>query len=207
MNRIPSRVRGGALPGKGLALASALLFSVCTPAVGGPGPAEAENELAMRTLLQMLESGDASGVAGLFHPDATYDDYANQAEYQGLQEIAGYLSQGTRWADGVNLSITSLQASSWGAVAEWVFSGIQVRPMGSLVPVATGRDVVLNGVTLIEMERGRIRRAADYTDALALVLQLGAEARMPGGAVLRLDIADTPFDDAPPTEPEPEELP
>ena len=194
-------------PAGALLTATLLLLSSCAPAAQGPTGAEAENELAMRTLLQMLESGDASGVAGLFHPDATYDDYANQAEYQGLQEIAGYLSQGTRWADGVNLSITSLQASSWGAVAEWVFSGIQVRPMGSLVSVATGRDVVLNGVTLIEMDRGRIRRAADYTDALALVLQLGAEARMPGGAVLKLDATDTPSDDAPPTDPEPEDIP
>lgn len=190
-----------------MVLAAVLLLSACAPSAGGPSPAEAENEIAMRTLLGMIESGDASGVAGLFHPDAIYHDHANQAEYQGLQEIAGYLSQGTRWADGVNLSVTSLQASSWGAVAEWVFSGIHVRPMGSLVPEATGRDVVLNGVTLIEMERGRIRRAADYTDALPLVLQLGAEVRMPGGGVLKLNVADLPPDDAPPSDPLPEDMP
>jgi hypothetical protein len=47
--------------------------------------------------------------------------------------------------------------------------------------------VVLNGVTIIEMDGGRIRRAADYIDVLPLVLQLGGKAELPGGVVMDLD--------------------
>jgi len=166
-------------------LALALLPCACAPAASGPSQAEAENEIAVRTLLSMIGSGDATDVAGFFHPDAVYDDYANQQQYRGLEEIAGYIAGGTRWATAVSMDVMSVRVSDSLAVAEWVFTGIQDRPIRSFVPVVTRREVVLNGVTILEIEDGRIRRAADYTDALALALQLGGEVSMPGGVVLR----------------------
>jgi ketosteroid isomerase-like protein len=59
--------------------------------------------------------------------------------------------------------------------------------MGSQVPVGTGREIVLNGVTVIEIRDGRIIRAADYTDAGALMLQLGGRIELPGGGVVELE--------------------
>ena len=59
--------------------------------------------------------------------------------------------------------------------------------MGERVPEASGREIVLNGVTVIEVEGGRILRAADYLDALPMVLQLGGRVEYPGGAVLELE--------------------
>lgn len=170
-----------------------LLAGACAAPADGPSRVEAENEIAARTLLGMWGSGDAAGVAGLFHPDAVYDDFANQEQYRGLQEIASYLSNGTRWATGVNMSVTAVHVSGAGATAEWVFSGFQERPIGDLFPDVTGREVVLNGVTILEIDQGRIRRAADYMDVLPLVLQLGAEVRMPGGSTLKID-PSTPED-------------
>ena len=74
-----------------------------------------------------------------------------------------------------------------GAVGEWLVAGVQARAMGDFVPLATGREVALNGVTIIEVEGGRIRRAADYLDTAPLVLQLGGRIELPGGRVLTLD--------------------
>lgn len=180
-----------------LALSLALLQGACTTGAQGPSQAEAENEIAVRSLLAMMASGDATDVAGLFLPDAVYDDYANQQQYRGLEEIAGYIKGGTRWATAVSMDVMSVHVSASGAVAEWVFTGIQDRPIRSFVPVATGREVVLNGVTILEMEGGRIHRAADYTDALALVLQLGGEVSMPGGGVLKQEPTEAPADSVP----------
>ena len=45
----------------------------------------------------------------------------------------------------------------------------------------------MNGVTIIEMEGGRIIRAADYVDTLPMMLQLGGRVEMPGGGVIELD--------------------
>lgn len=170
-----------------LAAALAIIVGACAAPADGPSRVETENEITVRTLLGMWGSGDAADVAGLFHPDAVYDDFANQEQYRGLQEIASYLSMGTRWATGVNMSVTAVHVSGTGAVAEWVFSGFQERPIGNLFPDVTGREVVLNGVTILEIDQGRIRRAADYMDVLPLVLQLGGEVVMPGGSILKLD--------------------
>jgi steroid delta-isomerase-like uncharacterized protein len=148
----------------------------------------AENEIAIRSLMALWESGQTQELTGLFWPDAVYDDFPNQAQYHGLEEIAGYVEHVHTWATGVTMGVTAVHASDSGAVAEWVFSAIQHRPIPGQVPVATEREVVLNGVTIIEMDRGRIRRAADYIDVLPLVLQLGGRAELPGGVVLELDL-------------------
>lgn len=183
---------------------AALVLGACAPRPSGPSRLEAESEIAIRTLIGMVEAGNADDVAGLFRPDAVYDDFANQHQYRGLEEIAGYVSGGSRWATGVSMNVIDVHVSSTAAVAEWVFTGIQDHPVGALLPVVTGREVVLNGVTIIEMEDGRIRRAADYVDALPLVLQLGGEVHMPGGGVLKQDPADPPLpSDTLPTSQEP----
>lgn len=169
----------------------------CTSRASGPSQTEAENEIAMRTLVDRIAAADGSDVADLFFPDATYDDFANQRQYQGYEEIAGYIQGGSRWATGVSIDILDLRVSEWGAVAEWVFTGIQDHPIGSTVPIATGREVVLNGVTIIETEGGRIKHAADYTDGLTLALQLGGELHMPGGGLLKLDLPPVVGEEAP----------
>jgi hypothetical protein len=91
------------------------------------------------------------------------------------------------WADDVYLNAGEVHASPEGAVAEWLFAGVQARPMGDYVPTVTGREVVLNGVTIIEVDGGRIRRAADYMDTAPLALQLGGRIELPGGQVIELE--------------------
>jgi len=183
-------------------LTSALVvFAGCSSRPSGPTQVEAENEIAMRTLVDMMMSADAQDVAGLFHPDAVYDDFANHQQYQGLEEIAGYIQGGSSWATGVSIDIIELHVSDSGAVAEWIFTGIQEQAIGSFLPVVTGREVVLNGVTIIEVDAGRIRRAADYVDGLPMVLQLGGEVHMPGGGLLKLDLAEAVGEDAAPEDP------
>jgi hypothetical protein len=56
--------------------------------------------------------------------------------------------------------------------------------MGELVPVATGLEVVTNGVTIVEIDGGRIRRAADYMDTTPVLLQLGGRVELPGGGTI-----------------------
>ena len=169
------------------AVVSLSLFLVsCAPA--GPSPLLNQNEIAARTIMSLWETGEVEELATLFYSDAVYDDFPNQTQYRGLEEIAGYIAHVHDWADAVSMSVTAVHTSETGAVAEWVFSAVQDKPIGTRVPVATGRDVLLNGVTILEIDGGRIRRAADYIDVLPLVLQLGAEVHMPGGSVMKYDL-------------------
>jgi hypothetical protein len=142
--------------------------------------------LVIRTLMAAWESADTAVIQNLFWPQATYDDFPNQATYQGLEEIVGYVTSPHAWGDDVFMSVGQVHASETGAVAEWVFSAVQNRPMSEFVPTGTGREVVLNGVTIIELDGGRILRAADYADATPMWLQLGGRIELPGGGVVEL---------------------
>jgi ketosteroid isomerase-like protein len=155
-----------------------------------PGPSEdsaaRQSELAVRSLMAAWQSGDEALIQDLFWPQATYDDFANQQTYEGIQEIVGYVTAVHTWADDVYWNVGTVHVTEHGAVAEWVFSAIQARPIGSQIPIGTGREVVTNGVTIIELDGDRIIRAADYMDTAPLLLQMGARIEMPGGGMLEL---------------------
>jgi len=155
----------------------------------GASDAEAANEaeVAIRSLMAAWERGDEALLQELFWPQATYDDFPNQHVHEGIQEITDYVNAMHTWADDVYMSVGAVHATANGAVAEWVFSAVQNRPLGSQVTVGTGREVVTNGVTIIELEGGRIMRAADYFDTAPMLLQLGGRIELPGGTVLELN--------------------
>ncbi len=169
------------------ALLLAAILSACVPSARIDDDTAREAELTIRSLMAAWERGDATLVEDLFWPEATYDDFPNQHTYQGVQEIAGYVTALHAWADDVYWSVGAVHITETGAIAEWIFSATQARPIGTQVPVATGREVVTNGVTLIEIEKGRIVRAADYMDTTPMMLQLGGRLEMPGGSVITLE--------------------
>ncbi len=191
---------GAGLAALGLALATLLATSACTftPAPGGRGTSAAE--AAARSLMTAWEVGDTALLLDLFRPDAVYDDFPDQTQYRGIDEIVGYVARLHSWANSVTLSINAIHAADSVAFVEWLMSGVQDRPIPGLVPVATNRDFTLAGVTIVEMEQRRIARAADYVDMTPLLLQLGGRIEMPGGTVLRMDepaeAAATPSADA-----------
>ncbi len=148
--------------------------------------ARSENEFIVRALIAAWQSADTAVIVDLFWPDATYYDSPNQLQYQGLEEILGYVTAVHTWGDDVYMNAGKVHASVYGAVAEWDFAAVQNRPMGTFVPVVTRREVTLSGVTIIEVGGGRIIRAADYIDTAPMALQLGGRIELAGGGVLEL---------------------
>lgn len=144
-------------------------------------------EAAVIRLTDAWAQADTAALLDLFWNDATYEDFVNQEVYVGLQEIVGYITSVHTWGDDVYMNPGRIHLGRNVAVAEWVFSAVQTRPMGSLLAEGTGREVVLYGVTILEFADGRIIRAADYADSAPLLLQLGARIEMPGGATYELN--------------------
>jgi ketosteroid isomerase-like protein len=168
-----------------------LLIGGCVGAAACAAPVSEEgaqraSEIAVRSLAAAWERADTALVEELFWPQATYDDFPNQLTYQGIDEIVGYVTSAHAWGDDVYMNVGHVYAGETHAVAEWVFSAVQNRPLGDAVTSGTGREIVLNGVTIVELENGRIIRAADYTDMVPMMLQLGGRVVMPGGQVIEL---------------------
>lgn len=167
--------------------ATSIIFAVllvttsCTPPQEQTGSSEAE--LTIQLLTNAIATADTAVILDLFWPEATYDDFASQLTYQGIQEIVAYLTNAHEWGDDVYMNLGRIHITPTGAVGEWIFSAIQNRPLGDRFPVASGNEVVLNGVTIIEMRGDRIIRAADYVDGVPMILQLGGRIELPGGGV------------------------
>lgn len=164
-----------------------VLLTGCVRADPGASDEAARRaEATVRSLMTALETADTALVEDLFWPQATYDDFPNQHTHRGIAEIVGYVTGVHRWADDVLMNVGRVHVTSNGAVAEWLFSAVQSRPMGGRLSTATGNEVVLNGVTVIEMDGERIIRAADYTDTGAMMLQLGGRIELPDGSTIEL---------------------
>lgn len=183
--RAPPRAPTGLPPALLLAMTVLTSATGCARTDAGSDEAARQAEITVRYLMAALETADTAMIEDLFWPQATYDDFPNQHTYQGVGEIVGYLTGVHRWADDVSFNVGRVHVTENGAVAEWLFSGVQSRPMGQL-SIGTGREVVLNGVTVIEMDGDRIIRAADYTDSAALMLQLGGTIELPDGSTIEL---------------------
>ena len=167
---------------------SALMVIACVPSGNSTNSTTApESELKILMLATAVESADTALIADLFWPEATYDDFANQLTYQGIPEIIGYLTSAHEWGDDIYMNMGRVNTGPTMAVGEWVFSAVQNRPMGNQVPFVTGLEVVFNGATIIELEGGRIVRAADYVDTAPLALQLGGSINFPTDGVSELE--------------------
>jgi len=152
-------------------------------AMGATGEHPEPGQLAAR-LMRMWETGDTSALEGLTAPGVVYDDIPNGEQYRGRAGVAGYIGHVHSWASDISIEVLRLHTGPDFAVAEWRMRGLQDRPIGGRIPVATGRRFELKGLTLVETRNGRIQRAADYIDVLGFVLQLGAHVTLPGGATL-----------------------
>jgi steroid delta-isomerase-like uncharacterized protein len=138
-----------------------------------------------RELMDVWRTGEQAVLDTLLADEVVYDDFPNRDRYEGIDGVKGYVGHVHGWASDVGLEVTRVHGDRRSAVAEWVMTGVQDRPIAGRVAVATHRRFKLNGATVVELdERGRIARAADYIDVLTFVRDLGGRVELPGGVVL-----------------------
>lgn len=157
---------------------------VLAAAIMGCGPKADLAEQRVRQLMQIWETGDATRLAEIAASDVVYDDIPNGERFEGLDGVRRYVGHVHSWASQVTITVTAVHSGPDGAVAEWVMRGIQDRPIAGRVPVGTHRPFELSGATVVEVQEGRIARAADYIDVLGFVLQLGARVELPGAGAI-----------------------
>lgn len=166
-----------------LAARAALLGAVVAC---GPSPEQADilGRYLMESLVFARQAADTATLEEIFVPDATYDDYPSQVQYRGIEEIVGFVTSVHAWGDDVYLTLGNVRTGPTSVVGEWYLAAVQSRPIPDLLEAATGRDVSISGITLLEIEGDRITRAADYWDEESLLLQLGARIELPDGTAL-----------------------
>lgn len=132
------------------ALIACLTFAPVT--VGAQASAAAATA-TLAGYTQAWTAHDVERIAAYFTEDATYEDVTLGEVHRGRAAIAGF-ARGTFAAlPGFTMTQRSLHQGERWATLEWVMSGTDS---------ATGRRFSVRGVSVMELEGGRIRRNADY---------------------------------------------
>ena len=142
------------------------------------------NTLLLKNLMVLWETGDTLSTHEIFSADCEYTDVANNATLSGIEGVNRYISHVHNWATNTQMTVRKINVSENMGYIEWTFTAVQSNPIKGRVPIATNKDITLNGVTLAEFNDGKIQKAADYMDVLGFVIQLGSKVELPGGVVI-----------------------
>jgi len=111
---------------------------------------------------------DVDGLLACFTADATYRDlfygpHAGPAALRGMFERMFREGRDYRW------SMDTIVMDDRRAAAEWTFSYTAT----AAVPRSEGRSVRFSGMSIFELEGGRVRAYREYANTGAALLQLG----------------------------------
>jgi steroid delta-isomerase-like uncharacterized protein len=111
---------------------------------------------------------DVDALVACFTPGSTYQDalYGDHAGTAALRHMfARIFREGRDYA----WRMDSIVETAARAAAEWTFSYVVTEA----VPRSAGRRIRLRGMSLFELESGRISAYREYVDTGVVLLQLG----------------------------------
>ena len=139
------------------------------------------NTQLLNNLMNPWETGDTLSTIEIFSGNCEYTDVANNTTLSGIKGVNRYISHVHNWASNTKMKVRNINTSEDMGYVEWTFTAVQNKPIKGRVPIATNKEIILNGVTLAEFKDGKIQKAADYMDVLGFVIQLGSKVELPGG--------------------------
>ena len=111
---------------------------------------------------------DVEALVACFTPTGTYDDvffgpHGGHAEVRAMFERMFHEGKDYRWTMDVVVDTTAR------AAAEWTFSYV----VSEAIPRSAGRAVRFKGMSLFELDGGKIAAYREHVDVGAALLQLG----------------------------------
>lgn len=122
-------------------------------------------------LTELWNTGKLELVAQLYHEGAERSDPNQPQPIRGTQQIADYVVEVRTGFPDFTIEITRQIGEGEQVVREWTCTGTH-NGVFQGIP-ATGRRVVISGVSLQRMQDGKITEERVYFDRLALLTQLG----------------------------------
>lgn len=122
----------------------------------------------VRAFERAFNQQDLDALVACFTPAGTYRDtfFGEHAGTDGLRAMFARMFHEGR---DYKWSMDAIVEGAERAAAEWTFSYVVTEA----VPRSTGRSVRFRGMSVFELEGGRIARYREYFDTGAALLQLG----------------------------------
>ena len=116
-------------------------------------------------------SHEPDKLLSLFTDDCVYEDVTFGAINRGKKELRAFAEAVFAGVPDFKIELTALfVAGTWGGM-EWVMSGTHKGDFPGMP--ATGKPFSTRGVTMLELQAGKIRRNSDYWDAAGVMRQVG----------------------------------
>jgi steroid delta-isomerase-like uncharacterized protein len=111
---------------------------------------------------------DVAGLLALFTERASYTDNF-YGEHAGREKLRAMFERMFREGRDYSWVMDTVVETPASAVAEWTFSYV----VTDAVPRSTGKKIRFRGMSIFELESGRIARYREYFDVGVAMLQLG----------------------------------
>jgi len=116
-------------------------------------------------------SHNTGKLVSLFTDDCVYEDVTFGVVNHGKKELQAFADGVFAGVPDFKIELTARFASGTSAGLEWVMSGTHKGDFPGLP--ATGKRFSTRGVTILELQAGKIRRNSDYWDAASVMRQVG----------------------------------
>ena len=154
-----------------------MILALATVLLAGPSLLRAQEATPSATGTSILleygeawSSGDGAQVATLYTEDAVREDIPTGTTSRGRAEIEAFATGLFETDADVRLVVTDGFVGDRWAVVEWTFTGTQQE---------TGGGMTFRGVSVLQLEDGRISRETDYYNLPQMQQQIAAAGGTP----------------------------
>jgi steroid delta-isomerase-like uncharacterized protein len=129
-------------------------------------------EKIMEEFRAAWNSRDVDKIVSFYADDCVLEDMGLGVVCHGKKELYNFIRQW--YVDYPDLRFewkSRFNAGNWVA-GEWTMTGTNVHSSNPAIP-ATGKRFSVRGVSIIEVQEGKIKRETDYYNQLTIMQQLG----------------------------------
>ncbi|HEY5602480.1 MAG TPA: ketosteroid isomerase-related protein [Gammaproteobacteria bacterium] len=133
---------------------------------------ETDMEKLYQNYVAAWSARDIEAVVSFFTDDCVYEDVALGAISRGKGELRPFVLATLAAIPDFKIEPKSVFATVDRLVSEWIMSGTQTGDFPGLP--ATGKGFTVPVASIMEFQRGKIRRNTDYWNLASFLQQVGA---------------------------------
>lgn len=129
-------------------------------------------EKMLRDWVDAENSQDVDKFTSFYADDCVWEDVALGLVNRGKKEVKAYFKTMFVAVPDLRFEVQSVFVEGDWGVCEWLMTGTQAGDFPGL-PSAVGKSFSVRGVSVIQLQNGKISRNSDYWNMATLLQQVG----------------------------------
>lgn len=134
-----------------------------------------QNEVLVNSFIEALNVKDMDKLTSLFIDDGTYEEVCSGRFHKGKKAISAYIAATLEGIPDSKFELVSISCSANHAMFEWIWKGTNSVGWPAMKLPPTSKHLELRGVSVMDIENGRIRANRDYWDWNSFMKGIGAK--------------------------------